>query len=359
MSRWADDPERPPTHLIGRCLDAIDLRGRVLLANQAGALPALLAARGLAFSLWNRRLVGQQRCAALAAGRAVRRRPAAPAQGQGRAGDGGTCLPERAGARRPADRLRRQRRGHPLGRRHAREPVRRGSRRSQRAAMAASWRCAGPRMPQRCAASLAAWRSVVPLDDRRQRARLGHLSRHLRRRTHRRGHRPAARRPAAVARRRPRARLRVRLGRDRCRRAGARSPASRSICWTSDAVALEAARENVPGARARPRHQACRCRRARLRRHPVQPAPAQGHRRGPRVAGAAHCRCAGAPAPGGVLRSSCSGASRSRGCWRSTSPTSPWPPRTAAIASGGLAANGGQTPRRPDRVLHRPRRRGV
>jgi 16S rRNA (guanine1207-N2)-methyltransferase len=58
MTRWADDPERAADDLIRRSLDAIDFGGRILLANQGGALPSLLAARGLAFGLWNRRLVG-------------------------------------------------------------------------------------------------------------------------------------------------------------------------------------------------------------------------------------------------------------------------------------------------------------
>jgi 16S rRNA (guanine1207-N2)-methyltransferase len=58
MSRWAHDPQAAADHLIGRSLETLDLQGRVLLANQAGALPALLAERGLAISLWNRRLVG-------------------------------------------------------------------------------------------------------------------------------------------------------------------------------------------------------------------------------------------------------------------------------------------------------------
>jgi 16S rRNA (guanine1207-N2)-methyltransferase len=58
MSRWAEDPERAADELIGRCLDAIGVSGRTLLANQAGSLPSLLAARGLAFALWNRRLAG-------------------------------------------------------------------------------------------------------------------------------------------------------------------------------------------------------------------------------------------------------------------------------------------------------------
>jgi 16S rRNA (guanine1207-N2)-methyltransferase len=56
MSRWASDPQAAADQLIGRSLQAIDLQGRILLANQAGVLPALLAERG--FTLWNRRLVG-------------------------------------------------------------------------------------------------------------------------------------------------------------------------------------------------------------------------------------------------------------------------------------------------------------
>jgi 16S rRNA (guanine1207-N2)-methyltransferase len=58
MSRWADDPERAADELIRRSLDAVGLGGRILLANQGGLLPSLVGARGLAFDLWNRRLVG-------------------------------------------------------------------------------------------------------------------------------------------------------------------------------------------------------------------------------------------------------------------------------------------------------------
>jgi 16S rRNA (guanine1207-N2)-methyltransferase len=58
MSRWAHDPEQAADALMGRCLDAIALRGRVLLVNQGGELPALIAARGLAYDIWNRRVVG-------------------------------------------------------------------------------------------------------------------------------------------------------------------------------------------------------------------------------------------------------------------------------------------------------------
>lgn len=59
MSRWAADPEAAADQLIGRCLDVVDLSGRVLLANQAGALPAQLAGRGIAFELWARRVAGR------------------------------------------------------------------------------------------------------------------------------------------------------------------------------------------------------------------------------------------------------------------------------------------------------------
>jgi 16S rRNA (guanine1207-N2)-methyltransferase len=59
MTRWADDPERAADELIVRSLDAFALEGRILLANQGGTLPSLLDARGLAFELWNRRLLGR------------------------------------------------------------------------------------------------------------------------------------------------------------------------------------------------------------------------------------------------------------------------------------------------------------
>ncbi len=58
MSRWSDDPERAADELIRRSLDAIDLSGRILLANPPGTLPSLFAARELAVSVWNRRLSG-------------------------------------------------------------------------------------------------------------------------------------------------------------------------------------------------------------------------------------------------------------------------------------------------------------
>ncbi|HXE70675.1 MAG TPA: methyltransferase [Hyphomicrobiaceae bacterium] len=56
MSRWAKDPDAAADALIGRSLEALDLSGRILIANSSGGLPAMLAARGLAFQRWDRRL---------------------------------------------------------------------------------------------------------------------------------------------------------------------------------------------------------------------------------------------------------------------------------------------------------------
>ena len=58
MSRWANDPEGAADQLIGGSLDSLSLEGRVLLANQPGGLPSLLTSRGMDASLWNRRLLG-------------------------------------------------------------------------------------------------------------------------------------------------------------------------------------------------------------------------------------------------------------------------------------------------------------
>lgn len=58
MSRWADDPERAADALIERSLDEVALGDRVLLVNQGGTLPSLIAARGIARAVWNRRLIG-------------------------------------------------------------------------------------------------------------------------------------------------------------------------------------------------------------------------------------------------------------------------------------------------------------
>lgn len=55
MSRWAGDPERAADALIRSCIDDMTLDGRVLLANQAGTLPDLMRSRGLEPEVWNRR----------------------------------------------------------------------------------------------------------------------------------------------------------------------------------------------------------------------------------------------------------------------------------------------------------------
>lgn len=57
MSRWADDPEAAADALILRSLDDLALSGHVLLVNQGGSLPSHLRGRGVAFGIWNRRLV--------------------------------------------------------------------------------------------------------------------------------------------------------------------------------------------------------------------------------------------------------------------------------------------------------------
>jgi 16S rRNA (guanine1207-N2)-methyltransferase len=58
MSRWADDPERAADALIESCLDQMAPAGRIVLANQTGALRAWLAARGASAEVWNRRATG-------------------------------------------------------------------------------------------------------------------------------------------------------------------------------------------------------------------------------------------------------------------------------------------------------------
>jgi len=64
MSSWRRDPEAAADAVIRRSLDAIEWRGRILLANPSGALPALLAERGIAATVWNRRLTGERRAEA-------------------------------------------------------------------------------------------------------------------------------------------------------------------------------------------------------------------------------------------------------------------------------------------------------
>jgi 16S rRNA (guanine1207-N2)-methyltransferase len=61
MSRWAQDPEGAADALILRHLDDIPLAGRVLLVNQGpnrgGSLPAQTLERGATCTIWNRRRV--------------------------------------------------------------------------------------------------------------------------------------------------------------------------------------------------------------------------------------------------------------------------------------------------------------
>jgi 16S rRNA (guanine1207-N2)-methyltransferase len=57
MSRWGNDPEGAADALILRSLDNVGVAGRLLIVNQGGSLPARLTKQGLAFSVWNRRLV--------------------------------------------------------------------------------------------------------------------------------------------------------------------------------------------------------------------------------------------------------------------------------------------------------------
>jgi 16S rRNA (guanine1207-N2)-methyltransferase len=56
MTRWASDPDGAADELIRRSLEHIDLRGRVLLAGHAGALASIAGERSLAFALWDRRI---------------------------------------------------------------------------------------------------------------------------------------------------------------------------------------------------------------------------------------------------------------------------------------------------------------
>jgi 16S rRNA (guanine1207-N2)-methyltransferase len=61
MSSWSRDPEGAADALIRRSLDVIAWQGRILLTNLSGALPTLLAARGITSTVWNRRLAGAQK----------------------------------------------------------------------------------------------------------------------------------------------------------------------------------------------------------------------------------------------------------------------------------------------------------
>jgi 16S rRNA (guanine1207-N2)-methyltransferase len=56
MSRWGRDPEAAADELIGRCLEATHPDGSVLLANHVGRLQARLSEQGSAVTEWHRRL---------------------------------------------------------------------------------------------------------------------------------------------------------------------------------------------------------------------------------------------------------------------------------------------------------------
>jgi 16S rRNA (guanine1207-N2)-methyltransferase len=58
VSNWRNDPEGAADQLIRRSLDDLDVQGRVLLAYQSGDLPALVAQRGVDVAVWNRRVAG-------------------------------------------------------------------------------------------------------------------------------------------------------------------------------------------------------------------------------------------------------------------------------------------------------------
>jgi 16S rRNA (guanine1207-N2)-methyltransferase len=58
MSRWAKDPDAAADALIGRSLSALNLAGRMLLANPSSGLAGMLTAPGLSVQRWDRRLNG-------------------------------------------------------------------------------------------------------------------------------------------------------------------------------------------------------------------------------------------------------------------------------------------------------------
>jgi 16S rRNA (guanine1207-N2)-methyltransferase len=58
MSRWTHDPEGAADALIRRNLEGFVRPGRILLAYQSGTLPAAFASGGSAVTVWNRRLEG-------------------------------------------------------------------------------------------------------------------------------------------------------------------------------------------------------------------------------------------------------------------------------------------------------------
>jgi len=64
MSNWRNDPEGAAEQLIRRSLDDIEVQGRVLLACASADLASTLAQRGAEVAVWNRRVVGAQAAAA-------------------------------------------------------------------------------------------------------------------------------------------------------------------------------------------------------------------------------------------------------------------------------------------------------
>jgi len=60
MSNWRNDPEGAAEQLIRRSLDDIEVRGRVLLAYASADLASLLAQRVAEVAIWNRRVAGTQ-----------------------------------------------------------------------------------------------------------------------------------------------------------------------------------------------------------------------------------------------------------------------------------------------------------
>jgi 16S rRNA (guanine1207-N2)-methyltransferase len=58
VSNWRNDPEGAADQLIRRSLDDLDVQGRALLAYQSGDPPALVAQRGVDVEVWNRRVAG-------------------------------------------------------------------------------------------------------------------------------------------------------------------------------------------------------------------------------------------------------------------------------------------------------------
>jgi 16S rRNA (guanine1207-N2)-methyltransferase len=64
VSNWRNDPEGAAEQLIRRSLDDIEVQGRVLLAYASADLAATLMQRGAEVAVWNRRVVGAQAAAA-------------------------------------------------------------------------------------------------------------------------------------------------------------------------------------------------------------------------------------------------------------------------------------------------------